>query len=52
MSRRVYAGFIGHERTLVLRHEDEGSTKYELVPLFRPMRRKDVARRRPTRPDR
>lgn len=36
MSRRVYAGSIGHERTLVLRHEDEGSVKYELIALFRP----------------
>lgn len=37
MSRRVYAGSIGHERTLVLRHEDEGGVKYELIALFRPV---------------
>ena len=52
MSRRVYAGAIGHERTLVLRHEDEGRVKYELVPLFRPTRRESSGRQPSPRPDR
>jgi len=50
MSRRVYAGSVGHERTLVLRHEDEGEVKYELVSLFRPMR--PEPERHKTRPPR
>jgi hypothetical protein len=36
--RTRYGGTVGHEKTLVLRHEDEGSVQYELVALFRPPR--------------
>lgn len=35
------------QRTLVLRHEDEGTVEYELVDLFRPARRDGAGRVRP-----
>lgn len=37
MRRRTLVERVGRERTLVLRHEDEGTVKYELIPLFRPV---------------
>ena len=43
MRRTRYGGTVGQERTLVLRHEDEGMIQYELVAMFRPVGRSDEA---------